>query len=270
MTSLWAALAEAERQGEAVVVCTVVRTAGAAPRHAGSKMLVYPDGHIDGTVGGGEIENQVRRVAEQALRDGQPQLRQYQLVDPEKGDVAVCGGSMDIFVEPVLPQPTLLIIGGGHVGRAVARLGKFLGFRVVVSDDRPEFCTPESVPEADLCVLAPMLDLPAHISFNPQTYVVLVTRGTEVDVAGLPVLLEQSWAYLGVIGSRRRWLTTARELAGRGVKPENLARIHSPIGLELNAETPEEIAVSILAEIIMLRRGGDGKPMQASSQGLGD
>ncbi len=170
---------------------------------------------------------------------------------------------MEVFVEPVRPLSNLLIIGGGHVGRAVVHLGRWLGFRVTLSDDRPDFCNPEWAPGADAYLPVPAGELPQAYAFNSETYIVLTTRGVPVDLELLPQLLAQPHAYLGVIGSRRRWATAARQLRERGVSEAALAGVHAPMGLELNAETPEEIAVSILAQIIQLQRGGTGEAMHA-------
>jgi xanthine dehydrogenase accessory factor len=148
------------------------------------------------------------------------------------------------------------------VGKAVVHLAKWLGFRVAVSDDRPEFCTPEAVPGADEYYPVEMGKLPEHLKINKRTYLVITSRGANVDVVGLPGLLESNPTYIGVIGSKRRWLTTAKGLKQRGVPEEKIVRVHSPMGLELNAETPEEIAVSIMAEILMLKDKGTGKPMK--------
>lgn len=257
-----AALAELEEKGLGGVLCTIVETRGSTPRHEGSKMLVYPDGHFIGTVGGGEVENRVREEAAQALRDGKTRLLHYNMIDPKQGDPGVCGGQLEIFVEPYLPQPTLLIIGGGHVGKAVAHLGKWLGFRIAVSDDRVEYCTLEENPDADLFYPIRMEELPGQLKITPWTFMVLTTRGMAVDVAGMPALLDSEAAYIGVIGSKRRWISTKKALINQGVPEEKIKRVVSPIGLELKAETPEEIAVSIMAQIIMLRNGGTGQPMQ--------
>ena len=254
-------LAELEANGRAGVLCTIIETNGSTPRHEGSKMLVFADGSFVGTVGGGEIENRVRETAMQALKDGKSRVLRYNMIDPSRGDPGVCGGTVEVFVEPFLPQPTLVVVGGGHVGKAVAHLAHWLGFRVAVSDDRPEFCTPEANPDADMFYPVPMAELPAQMQINPYTYFVLTTRGSAVDVAGLPALLASEAPYIGVIGSRRRWVTTRKALLDAGVPEEQLKRVISPTGLELNAETPEEIAVSILAEIIMLRNAGTGKSM---------
>jgi xanthine dehydrogenase accessory factor len=259
--SIYAALAALEAgQGEAAL-CTIVNARGSVPRHTGSKMLVYADGHIQGTIGGGEMESRVIRAAQEALADGAPRIVRYQLVDPSAGDPGVCGGEVEVFVEPVRPLPNLLIIGGGHVGRAVVHLARWLGFRVTLSDDRPEYCSAEWAPGADAYLPLPARDLPAAYPFNGETYIVLTTRGVPVDLELLPQLLALPHAYLGVIGSRRRWATAARQLRERGVPDEALAGVHAPMGLELNAETPEEIAVSILAQVIQHQRGGTGEAM---------
>jgi len=252
-------------KGEAGALCTVVFARGSTPRHEGSKMLVYSDGHFVGTVGGGELENRVIQEALKAIQDGKPRLLRYDMVDPARGDPGVCGGQLEVYVEPILPKPTVVVIGGGHVGKAVVHLAKWLGFRVAVCDDRPEFCTPEMNPDADEFYPVPMSELPKHLRIHPQTYLVLTTRGSAVDVEGLPALLETPAAYIGVIGSKRRWAVTRKALLERGVPEALLDKVTSPIGLELNAETPEEIAVSIMAEIIMLRNGGSGRKMKEAS-----
>ena len=262
MISIYHALAELERTHEPAALCTVVRASGATPRHATSKMLVHPDGRILGSVGGGELENRVIKEALESLKDGKPRLLSYDMADPAHGDPGVCGGQVEVFVEPILPPPMLVIIGGGHVGKAAAHLAKWLGFRVAVSDDRPEFCTPEANPDVDEFYPVPMAELPRHLTITPQTYIVLTTRSVAVDVPGLPALLETSAAYIGVIGSRRRWGMTVKELTEAGFSEKRLAHVHSPIGLEIGAETPEEIAVSIMAEILMIRNNETGKPMK--------
>ncbi len=259
--SIFARIAELERQGRPVALATIVRAQGSVPRHEASKMLVHPDGDTEGTIGGGDLESQVIQEALEALRDGQSRFLHYDFRDIEQGDVGVCGGEMEVFVEPIRPDPTIVVVGGGHVGAAVVHLAKWLGFRVVVSDDRPEFASAEAVPEADEFHLGPLAELGEKIPLTADTYIMLTTRGVTVDVEGLPALLDSEAAYIGVIGSRRRWEVAAQQLAEKGVPIERIERVTSPMGLELNAETPEEIAVSMLAEIIMLRRGGTGAAM---------
>lgn len=263
MITVFQALADLENKNGAGALCMVVRSQGSTPRGVGSKMLVYPDGSIVGTVGGGEMETRVIAAALQAIQDGQARMLEYNMSDPARGDPGVCGGQVEVYLEPLQPRPTLVVIGAGHVGKAVAHLAKWLGFYVVINDDRPEFCRPEAVPGADQYLPAPMADLPRLLEITPYTYLVLTTRGVDVDVAGLPVLLDTPAAYLGLIGSRRRWALARKTMIEQGVPPGKLDRVRSPVGLELHAETPEEIAVSILAEIIMLRHGGDGSVMSS-------
>jgi len=264
--NIYQALSELEKNNGSAALCTVVKSIGSTPRHVGSKMLVYPDGKFIGTVGGGDLEHRVLDEAWIAMGDGESRLLSYTMADPSRGDPGVCGGTVEVFVEPILPPAMIVVIGAGHVGKAVVHLAKWLGFRVAVSDDRPEFCNPGSVPGADAYYPVEMGKLAEQLKIDKQTHIVITSRGSGVDAKGLPGLLESNPAYIGVIGSQRRWLTTVKALKDQGVAEEKIARIHSPMGLELNAETPEEIAVSIMAEVLMLKDKGTGKPMQTSKQ----
>jgi xanthine dehydrogenase accessory factor len=262
MNSIFQALAEVEKNNESAALCTVVTSQGSTPRHVGSKMLIYADGHFIGTVGGGDMEHRVMDEAWIAIAEGKARILKYNMVDPSRGDPGVCGGTVEVFVEPILPAPMVVVIGAGHVGKAVVHLAKWLGFRVAVNDDREEFSTPESVPGADAYYPVTMDKLAEALKITRQTYLVITSRGSNVDAAGLPSLLDSEAAYIGVIGSKRRWSVTVKALKEKGVTEEKLAKIHSPMGLELNAETPEEIAVSIMAEILMLRDRGTGQMMK--------
>jgi len=249
-------------EGDSGVLCTIIFSSGSAPRHQGTKMLVLPDGSFFGTVGGGEIENRVREEALTILKTKEAKVLKYSMVDPARGDPGICGGTVEVFVEPILPGDKVIVIGGGHVGKAVAHLAKWLGFIVAVSDDRPEFCTKDKNPDADEFYPVLMSDLPQKVNIGKSTYLVLTTRGSNVDSDGMASLLKTEAAYIGVIGSKKRWEATKKALLSQGVSKEIIEHVFSPIGLELNAETPEEIAVSIMAEIIMLRNGGTGKTMK--------
>jgi xanthine dehydrogenase accessory factor len=262
MQNIYLALSELEKNNGTAALCTVTKSEGSTPRHVGSKMLVYPDGKFIGTVGGGELENRVIKAAVQSIKDGKAQTLEYSMADPSRGDPGVCGGQVEVFVEPILPAPTLVVIGAGHVGKAVVHLAKWLGFRVVVCDDRAEFCTPEATPGADEYYPIEMGKLTKQLKVTKHTYLVITSRGSSVDAAGLPSLLESQAAYIGVIGSKRRWATTVKALREKGVSEALLTKVRSPMGLELQAETPEEIAVSIMAEVLMVKDKGTGKPMQ--------
>jgi len=259
--SIYEAILEAERGGQPAALATVIRARGSVPRHEASKMLVYADGRIVGTVGGGELENRTIEEARQAAREGTARIMTHSLVDPSRGDAGVCGGEVEVFIEPILPPARLVIVGAGHVGRALAHLAHWMGYRVIVTDDRAELCTHEFIPDADEFVVGPVAEALSKIGIDGQTYVASVTRGYLFDVDALPILLQSPAPYIGVIGSKRRWAMALRDLGAKGIPEEALARVHAPIGLEIQAETPEEIAVSIMAEIVMAQRGGTGKPM---------
>jgi xanthine dehydrogenase accessory factor len=251
-----------QRDGRPAALATVIETQGSVPRQAGSKMLVWPDAQIVGTVGGGQMEALVIREAQAAIRDGNTRTLHYDLADLASGDPGVCGGTVHVFIEPLLPPPTILLIGCGHVGKAVADLAKWMEYRVVVSDDRPGYATPEQIPGMDSYIEAPPAQLLDQVDINRSTFIVAVTRGLIVDEQLLPALLATDAPYIGLIGSRRRWALTVQKLTEAGISHEALARVHAPIGLELAAETPKEIALSILAEIVLVQRGGSGEPMQ--------
>lgn len=263
-------LVVARQEGNPVALAVIVKARGSVPRHTGTKMLVYADGRTSGTIGGGELEARVLQQALASLEDNKSRYIPYSLVDPERGDPGICGGEVEVFVEPYLPPTTILIIGCGHVGQAVAQLANWLGFRVVVSDDREGMATPEVVPDADYYFPGSIEDTLSSFKVNITTYVVAVTRNVELDRVILPKILETEAPYIGIIGSRRRWEETQRLLLEDGIDKDQMSRFHSPIGLELHAETPEEIAVSILAEVIMIHRGGSGNRMAAvpSEQGI--
>lgn len=263
MTLIYQALSELEKNYGSAALCTVTKSEGSTPRHVGSKMLVYPDGKFIGTVGGGDLEHRVLDEAWMAISDGEARLLHYNMADPSRGDPGVCGGQVEVFVEPIFPAPLLVVIGAGHVGKAVVHLAKWLGYRVAVNDDRAEFCTPEATPGADAYYPVTMDKLPDHIKIDKRTILILTTRGANVDAAGMVPLLNSAAGYIGVIGSRRRWATTVKALKEKGISGEKIARVHSPIGLELQAETPEEIAVSILAEVMMLKAKATGISMKA-------
>ncbi len=248
------ALVDALQNNQPAALATVVKTRGASPREAGAKMLIYPDGAIVGSVGGGAMELRVIAAAQDALRDGKPRYLDTSLSNESRGDPMICGGEMEIFVEPLGLTETLVVVGAGHIGAAVARLGQSLGFRVVVLDDRPEFVAPDRFPHADERRVGDLVQEIGKLEITPRTYVVLVTRAHTLDTQLLGAVVDKPAAYIGMLGSKRRVLTVMESLQQQGASPAALARVHAPIGLDIHAETPEEIAVSILAEIISERR----------------
>lgn len=260
---VYEAILAAQTSGEPAALATIVAVQGSVPRHEGSKLMIRPDGSFVGTVGGGKLEATVIAEAQQVISSGKTRMLSYTLNDISEGDPGVCGGTVQVFIEPVAVPPTLLVIGGGHVGKALAELGKWTGFRVILSDDREAFCNPDYLPGMDGYIVCKPAEISDHIDIHANTYVAAVTRGLPVDIHLIPALLETSAPYIGLIGSRRRWALTIKALREeKQIEAEALARVHAPIGLELRAETPKEIAISIMAEIIMIRRGGSGQPMQ--------
>lgn len=257
------ALQEATKSGIPVALATVIDTQGSMPRHGGSKMLIYDDGRTVGTVGGGMMEARVIELGLNAMQSGQPVLETFVLNSLNDGDPGICGGRAQVFIEPYQPVATLLVIGAGHCGIALAELGKWAGYRVVLCDDRADLCNETVVPGLDQYLVCPPDRITQEITIDQHTFVAAVTRGLPVDTAWMPPMLQTPAPYIGLIGSRRRWALTMQALHDQfSVSDENLSRIRAPIGLEIEAETPKEIAISILAEIIMMRRGGTGQPMK--------
>src|SRR5512136_1258921 len=186
MDNIYSTILEVQASGAFAALCTVIKSSGSVPRHSTSKMLVFADGKFVGTVGGGGMEQRTIEEAQAVARSGQAKIVEYNLVDPKQGDPGVCGGTVEIFIEPINPPPSVLIIGAGHVGRATAHLAKWLGFRVIVNDDRAELVAPEWIPEADAYLAGTLDDHFAEINLNAQSYIVAVTRGYNIDVDLLP------------------------------------------------------------------------------------
>ncbi|MFQ6100729.1 MAG: XdhC family protein [Anaerolineae bacterium] len=252
---VYEAALEAIRRGESAAMATVIGARGSTPRNTTAKMLIYADGRTVGTVGGGGVEARVIEEAKAAIAEGRPRELDYSLVDEKRGDPGICGGNMRVFVEVLTPRPTLLIIGGGHIGQAVAELGAFLGYRIAVVDERPEMVTPERFPWAEMRLTGDPAQQVVDFPLTEHTYVVMVTPHHTLDEKVLALLADRPRAYVGLIGSSRRSALTFERAREAGVSEDFLERIHTPIGLDIGAETPREIAVSILAEIIAVQRG---------------
>ncbi len=216
-------------------------------------MLVYADGSTDGTVGGGEMESRVVTASLAALADRQPRRLTYSLVDPGAGDPGVCGGDVELYLEPYMPTTRVFVVGIGHVGRAVIELATWLGYDVLAWDDREEVI--EELGGDVTVAPGSITDAVAAHPLDEHTRVVMVTRNVDLDTTILPVLLATPTPTIGLMGSSRRWATTRTKLLDAGVPEADLQRVQSPVGLEIAAETPAEIAVSILAQVIGHERG---------------
>ena len=253
---VFAAVADALERGEPAALVTIVSAMGSTPQRVGAKMLVFADGRSVGTIGGGCYENDAFWKAREAITSRRPQLVHYELSDDFAQETGlICGGQMDVYIEPIELSPELYVVGAGHVGFHLARLAHDVGFHVHIVDDREKFANRERFPFAAE-VLAE--DIPAWVartSLPPHAYVVIVTRGHTNDLEALRALAPRDLRYLGLIGSRAKIARITDALIADAMPAEILQHVHAPIGLDIGAVTPQEIAVSILAELIAVKHG---------------
>ena len=249
MISLLTRLAQLEESGATVALATVVRATGSTPREPGARMIVHPGGEIEGTVGGGRIEEAAKEAALASLSDGRPRFIEHNLTQ-ELG--MCCGGSVSIFVEVIGGSPRLIIFGAGHVGSALTKMAAHAGFVVHVADEREALLHAGRLGEARQ--LHDDLQDPA-LPFSEDAYVMITTHDHALDQRLLERALKMPHRWVGMIGSRRKAELARSRLEHKGFDPELIKRVRSPVGLAIAAETPEEIAVSILAELVAERRG---------------
>jgi xanthine dehydrogenase accessory factor len=253
---VFAAVADALERGEPAALVTIVSTTGSTPQRVGAKMLVFADGRMVGTIGGGCYENDAFWKAREAITNRRPQLLRYELSDDFAQETGlICGGQMDVYIEPIEPSPELYVIGAGHVGFHLARLAHEVGFRVHVVDDREKFASAERFPDATEVIAE---DIPAWIArteLPSHACVVIVTRGHTNDLEALRALAPRDLRYLGLIGSRAKVARIYDQLVSDQMPADRLRNVHAPIGLDIGAVTPQEIAVSILAELIAVKHG---------------
>ena len=253
---VFAAVSSALERGEPAALVTIVATTGSTPQRVGAKMLVFSDGRTVGTIGGGCYENDAFWKAREAIAERKPQLVHYELSDDFAQETGlICGGQMDVYIEPIEPSPELYIIGAGHVGTHLAHLAHEVGFQVHIVDDREKFASRERFPTAAEVVAEDIPAWLARTSLVPHAYVVVVTRGHTNDLEAMRALAPRELRYLGLIGSRAKIARIYEALQADGMPGEHLGRVHAPIGLDIGAVTPQEIAVSILAELIAVKHG---------------
>jgi len=253
---VFAAVADALERGEPAALVTIVSTTGSTPQRVGAKMLVFADGRIVGTIGGGCYENDAFWKAREAITSRKPQLLHYELSDDFAQETGlICGGQMDVYIEPIEPSPELYIVGAGHVGFHLARLASDVGFRVHVVDDREKFANAERFPSAVEIVVDDIPSWIARANLPAHAYTVIVTRGHTNDLEALRALAPRDLRYLGLIGSRAKVARIYDALTEAQMPADYLERVHAPIGLDIGAVTPQEIAVSILAELIAVKHG---------------
>ena len=248
-----------KREGKRAALATIVNVRGSIPSVMAAKMLVREDGSILGTVGGGCVESDVRKGAMEVMRDEKPKTFNFNLDQrPDDDTGLVCGGSLQVFIEPVIPSPALYIFGGGHIGLNVNKVATLAGFETIVADDRELYANRERFPEAREILAGEMDEIMSGLAPSDSSYIVIVTRGHRHDMRVLRWALDTPAHYIGMIGSGRKVLAVYEQLEAQGVSPQSFKRVFAPIGLEIAAATPEEIAIAIVAELIAIRRHCDG------------
>ncbi len=253
---VFAALSDALAAGEEVALVTIVASSGSTPQRVGAKMLVYGDGRTVGTIGGGCYEDDAFWKAREALKSRRHATVRYELSDDfaeESG--LICGGQMEVFIEPVEPAPDVYVFGAGHVGHSLARMAHEAGFRIHVIDDREKFANVARFESGTDVIVADIPEWLATHTLPATAYAVIVTRGHRHDLDALRALAARPLRYVGLIGSRAKVRRIYDALVEEGFEADALRKVHAPIGLDIGAVTPQEIAVSILAELIAVKHG---------------
>jgi len=244
------------QEGCSGALATIVRRLGSTPRKDHAKMLVRQDGSFVGTVGGGCVEAEVWRHANQVMESGRATLVKYELTQEDtENEGLVCGGTVEIFIEPVIPEPTLILMGAGHLGQAIAEAADRVGFQVVVLDDRESFANRERFPRAREVIVDSFRTGLSRTTVTVNTFILVITRGHSHDHAALEQAIKTEARYVGLVGSRRKIQLIVENLLEQGYDPERFKRLYAPIGLAIGSETPEEIAISVAAELIAIRKG---------------
>jgi xanthine dehydrogenase accessory factor len=251
---LFEEIVKMRREGRRGALATIVHTNGSIPSYESSRMLVRDDGSIAGTIGGGCVEADVWAAAKDVIASEMPRKMTFNLNNEAAYDSGlICGGTLEIFVEPILPQPKLYLFGGGHVSTALARVAHLAGFAIGVIDDRASFANTERFPMSSE-IFTSYEDAFAKLKPNAMTYLAIITRGHKDDMRVLEWAVGTDARYIGMIGSKRKVISVYKALEKLGIPMEKFERVHAPVGLEIGALTPEEIAVSVTAELIAIRR----------------
>ncbi len=251
---LFEEIVKMRQAGRRAALATIVHTNGSIPSYESSRMLVREDGSIAGTIGGGCVEAEVWAAAKEVMQKESPRKMVFNLNNEASYDNGlICGGTLEVFVEPILPQPMVYLFGGGHVSMAVAKAAHAAGFGIGVVDDRKAFANKDRFPMAQE-IITNYEEAFEKIHPNASSYLVIVTRGHKEDMRVLAWAVRTEARYLGMIGSKRKVISVYKALEHDGYKPEEFARVYAPMGLEIGALSPEEIALSIVAELVAVRR----------------
>jgi xanthine dehydrogenase accessory factor len=252
---IWEELVRLRRAGRKCALATIVEVRGSIPSHQSAKILVRDDGSMIGTIGGGCVEAEVWNAAREAIETEKGKLLSFNLGQDAAYDSGlICGGQLEVWVEPILPAPRAFIFGAGHISRGLAQIAGLAGFDTVVVDDRDTFANRERFPDASDIHAAPYEEVFPELDVNETSYLVIVTRGHRDDMRVLRWAVGTGARYIAMIGSKRKVISVIRELEKEGIPPAAFERIHAPMGLDIGAVSPEEIAVSVVAEMIAVRR----------------
>ncbi len=246
------------KEGRKAALATIINVRGSIPSFESAKMLIRDDGSIVGTIGGGCVEAEVWQAAKEIMQTEKPQTLTFNLNNNPKYDSGlVCGGTLEIFIEPVMPVSTLYVFGAGHIAWSLYKVARIAGFEIVVIDDRESYANRERFPEARDVYADEYEQVMAQLAPTESSYIVIVTRGHRDDMRVLRWAAETPARYIGMIGSQRKVIAIYKELEKEGIAAEKLARVYAPVGVDIGAITPEEIAVAIVAELIAIRRGSE-------------
>jgi xanthine dehydrogenase accessory factor len=245
------------QEGRKAALATIVQIRGSVPSFQSAKMLVRDDGSTMGSVGGGCVEAEVWSAAQDVLRDEKSRVMSFDLTDESMAESGlICGGKVEIFIEPVLPTPKVVIFGAGHIATQVSKIATIAGFKTTIVDNRPVYANAERFPEAEAIYSESFEQAFEQVVPNDNTYVIIVTRGHQEDQNVLRWAVQTNARYIGMIGSKRKVRAIADQLESEGISREKLERVYMPIGLDIGAVLPEEIAVAVVAEVIHVRRAG--------------
>lgn len=246
--------------GQKSALATIVEVNGSIPSFQTAKLLVREDGSMAGTIGGGCVEAEVWNAAREVIATGKPRNMQFSLgQDAAYDNGLICGGQLQVFVECITPQPSAIVFGGGHISKSLCKVLDLAGFRTSVVDNRETYANRERFPEAADIHAEEYEDVFPKLFVNDSTYVVIVTRGHRDDMRVLRWAVSTSARYIAMIGSRRKTIAVIKELEKEGIPNAEFERIYAPMGFEIGAVSPEEIAISVAAEMIAMRRDPDGK-----------
>jgi len=253
------------RLGQKCALATIVQVRGSIPSFESAKLLVREDGSMIGTIGGGCVEAEVWNAARDVIATEKPRHMHFSLgQDAAYDNGLICGGQLDVFVEPVVPQPSTFIFGAGHISKSLSKVADMTGFRTVVIDDREMFANRDRFPEADEVFADEYENVFPRLPINETSYIVIVTRGHRDDMRVLKWAVSTNARYIAMIGSKRKVLGVVRELEKEGIEMGAPDRIFAPMGFDIGAITPEEIAVAVVAEMIAVRRNPDADWKQLS------